>query len=589
MKGWKNTLILILVCVALGLYVRFYERGEVPEKGKVIARFDPQEVARIELKSENLKQLVTLIPANAKATEWRITTPIETRANEITVDSIINGFKQLVSTYALKNQKDMEAYGLKNPRGTATIYLRNGKKIHLLFGKATLNSTDVYAMKEGDSRVHVVAASTFDNFNKSLDDLRDKEVIKLRKEAVTKFSIRRKAGKLTFAKEGEGWKLIEPVDTPADKTEVDTLLGKVVPLTADKFVDDRPKDISKYSLDKPWIQVDIWTGTKKRPTSLFIGKKSKTDTGKVFAMTSTDKPVFLLSDTILSDLRKEMKDVRQKQLADIEKDNVTKFVLTNSHGTFGVEKSGKEWKLFQPKVTAADSSTVDSILWDVDDLKADEFIDKPQALKVYALHKPQIQITVSEGSKTTTVRIGRKKSDGSGVFAQVEGKTTVFVVPTDVLKDFDKSLKDLLDKTVVKFDRADLKTLTIRREGKTLTVEHTGKDKWTITSPKKVEADSGKLSTILYDIESLNADSIAGELPQEEIRRAKALAYYGLDKPRIQLDIMLKKGKMFTVLIGKRTKSGDKVFLMRKGDSTVYVKSDYLLTDLEKDVDDLKK
>ncbi|NCO36873.1 MAG: hypothetical protein AUJ92_06735 [Armatimonadetes bacterium CG2_30_59_28] len=589
MKGWKNTLILVLVCAGLGLYVHFNERGAVPEKGKVIARFDPKDVAKVELKSENLGESLTLVPANQEATEWKITAPIETRADDTAADSIINGFKQLVSTHILKDQKNTETYGLKNPRGTATIHLRKGKKIHVVFGKATLDSSNVYAMKQGDSRVLVVASSTYDNFNKSLDDLRNKEVIDLKKESVTKFTIARKAAKLTFEKMGDGWKLTEPIETPADKTEVDTLLGKVVPLTADKFVDDAPKDIGKYSLKHPWVQVDLWAAGKKRATSLFIGKKSADDTGKVYAMTSMDKPVFLLADTLLSDLRKGPSQVRQKQLADIEKDNVTKFVLTNKRGTFGVEKAGKDWKLFQPKTAAADSGAVDSVLWDVDDLKADEFIDKPQPLKVYGLHQPQMQIAVSEGSTTTTIQVGRKKGDDSGVFAKVDGRDTVYIVAVDVLKDFDKSLKDLLDKTVVKFEREDLKKLTIRRDGKPLVIEHTGKDKWMITSPKKVEADGGKLSTILYDIENMTADTIAGELPTQDVRRAKSLAFYGLDKPSIQVDVELKQGKPITVLLGKRTQSGDKVYGMRKDDSTVYTKSDYLLTDLQKSVDDLKK
>jgi hypothetical protein len=435
----------------------------------------------------------------------------------------------------------------------------------------------------------VVGSSTYENINKSLDDLRDKEVLSFTKEQIEKFSIALRSGKIELEKSGDDWRMTQPIKAPAEKTEVETLLGKFAPLKADKFVDDKPADIKKYTLHQPWIQVDIWPMGKKRQTTLFIGRKSQADSGKVFAMTSSEKPVFLLPDTILTDLKKTSNDLRRKNVLGITKDDVTRIALRNKSGSFGLEKSGDDWKLYQPSTGKADGGTVDSILFAVQDLRADEFIDKPKPDKVYGLHQPQADVAVTEKSTTTKLLLGRRNADNTGVFAKVEGDSTVYLVGTSILDTLNKKLSDLRDKTVTNFDRKDLKQFSIVREGKTLTIVHSGKDKWNITQPEKAEADSAKLSTTLYSIGNLMADAVVTELSEDKVKAARALAFYGLDKPRIQVNIELHKGEPITLLIGKRTQSGDKVFFMRKDGKTVYTKSDYLLTDLEKEVKDLKK
>lgn len=586
MKGWKNTLILVLVCAALGIYVSKFERGKVPDEGKIAVRFDSKGLATMEFKGETHDEPITIRPDGKK---WRIISPIDTRGDKLAIDTIVDSLKELVSTHSLGKQKNLETYGLKSPTGTVTVALKKGKRIRLLFGKKTVDNISVYVMLEGDPRIMVVPTATYDNFNKSLDDLRDKEVLSSNKEEVSKFSIALKSGNMELEKRGADWRMTKPVEAPAEKTEVETLLGKLAPLRADKFVDDKPADIKKYSLDKPWVQVGLWTANSKRPTTLFIGKKSQTDTGKVFAMTSAEKPVFLLPDTILTDLKKSPNDLRRKNVVDIAKDDVTRVSLKNKQGSFGIEKSGDAWKLFQPSQAKADGGTVDTLLYAVQDLKADEFIDKPQPDQAYGLNTPQVEVAVTTKAATTKLLLGKRTADSLNVFAKVDGESTVYRVPTSIVDSLNKGLNELRDKTVVKFDRKDLKRFSIMRDGKTLTIEHTGKDKWSITEPEKCDADSGKLSTTLYALENISADTIVCELPADPAKVTQTLAFYGLDKPRIEVSIELRKGEPITLLVGKRTQSGDKVFFMRKGDKTVYAKSDYLITDLEKEVKDLKK
>ncbi len=586
MKGWKNTLILVLVCATLGIYVSKFERGKVPDEGKIAVRFDSKGLATMEFKGDAQDKPITIRPEGKK---WRIISPIETRGDQLAIDAIVDSLKELVSTHSLGKQKNLETYGLKSPAGTVTVALKKGKRIRLLFGKKTVDSMSVYAMLEGDPRIMVVPTATYDNFNKSLDDLRDKVVLSSNKDDVSKFSVSLKSGNMELEKRGADWRMTKPVEAPVEKTEADTLLGKVAPLRAAKFVDDRPADIKKYSLDKPWIQVDMWTANSKRPTTLFIGKKSQTDIGKVFAMTSTEKPVFLLPDTILTDLKKSPRDLRRKSVVSIVKDDATRVSLKNKQGAFGIEKSGDAWKLFQPSKAKADGGAVDTLLYAVQDLRADEFIDNPQPDEVYGLNAPQAEVAVTTKAATTKLLLGKRTADNLNVFAKVDGESTVYRVSTSIVESLNKGLNELRDKTVVKFDRRDLKRFSVKRDGNNLTIEHTGKDKWTITDPEKCDADSGKLSTTLYTLENISADLIVCELPADPVKVARTLAFYGLDRPRIEVSIELRKGEPIVILVGNRTQSGDKVFFMRKGDKTVYAKSDYLVTDLEKEVKDLKK
>lgn len=588
MKQWRNTIVFVLVVAALGLYVSKFERGEVREKPLAL-KIDPKEVAAFEIKSEKTKEPILFERKDSK--EWHISKPSDLRADNQAVNDLFDKIVKLGQVRVITkapSKSELSNFGLSSPKATIALHLKGGKTLTLELGDKSFDSMDVYAQQRGKKKVFLVEVSLFDNVDKELKDFRDKTALRLEKDKVEKFALAYTDSALEFQRAGDDWKLMKPMETAADKTEVDNLLQKIIDLKADNFVEDNPTNIRQYSIDKPWIRVDAWKRGQTRAETLFIGRKSSKDTGKVFAQNSAEKPVFLLADSVLKDLKKKPEDLRSKKVLSVDKANIERFRLVARKETLEVErtKTGDDetWAVLQPTKSKADKTEVDNLLYAVSDLQAKGFVDKPGPLKRFGLEAPSVEVSLWVHGESTpkVLQVGKKSSEAGNLFVKTTLADTVYKVADSLLDNLKMTPGRFRDKELLSLKKEDVKRITLRHSGQTITLVQAGKDKWEITSPKRAEADSSKVSSVFWSLESLRGDDFVAEKPA-------TLAPYGLDKPQVEAEIDIKGQGLKTVLLGNRLPKGDKVYLMLKGGSVVLDKSDYILTDLKKTVDDLKK
>ena len=115
-----------------------------------------------------------------------------------------------------------------------------------------------------------------------------------------------------------------------------------------------------------------------------------------------------------------------------------------------------------------------------------------------------------------------------------------------------------------------------------MTAERQGKDDWKITSPQKADANKIKVDTLLFSASDLRGDEWIEDDPKD-------LAQYGLDKPRLEVDVLVKDGPTQSFVVGKKDTSGKSYVLTRGKTKALYLKSDASLTDLFQDFAVLKK
>lgn len=618
MKQWHWTLVLVVICGGLAFYSLKYERGAVPE-GPLVFKFAPDKCTKIVLTPAQEETTSTATKEKAKkkpavvlvksGDEWRIEKPFPARADQQKVKDLIDRIKNLVIKDPLTNNptpEDLKDYGLKTPKAKLTVYVQGKKPMTLLLGGKNIDSTRVYTMKQGDKGVFLIGTLLWDDVNKKVDDYRDKDALSFEKDQVMKLRLTRGKTKLEIAKKNlrekeststesvdkekkpefdYDWWLIRPVKAKAVKYDCDTLVTKLDDLKIDKWVDNNPKDLAKYGLDKPQLKADVWVGTKKRPRSLLVGKPAKDDSTKLYAINTLDKPVFLVDKSILDDLKKEPKDLRDKDILSFEKDKIEKFSIAGHGVEIMCRKTahGEEeaWQVLKPTEMKADKKKIDDILWDLDGVRANEFIDKPAADATYGLDKPQYTVKLwSEGKEgETTMVVGKLTPKNDNVYVKLKGEKTVYEVGKSLLDDLKIDRKKLRDRTVIAFSRDDLTRLELKFGKKHVVLEKHGFD-WKMTKPKEMDADSSSVSNLLWKFEDFHADEYVGPAP-------KNLSKYGFDKPQAQITFYLRRKRPQTVVIGKTEKG--KVYVMLKGGKSVFRHSDSLLDDVQKDPDSFKK
>jgi hypothetical protein len=212
------------------------------------------------------------------------------------------------------------------------------------------------------------------------------------------------------------------------------------------------------------------------------------------------------------------KQQEEHKLVDIARaSDVEKVVINSADGKRTVlQKQGKDWRLTEPVSALADDNDVNTMVENLVSMKSNNQLDPKDAPgSKTGLDKPQytVELTAS-GGKASKVQFGDKLAVGNSVYARVEGKSPVEVVPADVLDKVDRPASAFRQLKLIETPSLEIKQVAISpKDGPALKLEKTGTD-WQIVEPSKVPADAGAVTDLLNALTGLRAVSFV-ERPAE--------------------------------------------------------------------------
>src|SRR3990172_410091 len=178
--SFRTTIVIAVILLVLGGYAYFieYKGGEKKKKQKkkqnILLEEKKKEVG--ELRLEGLDQPVKIVPASAD--QWRITSPLQVRADESTVSRILTQLEKLQYEEIIDQQpKDLAQYGLDKPNLTIDVVMKksNTGKTFKIDGKNPVGNL-YYLQLKGDPRVYAVGSQVGDLVTTTIFDLRDKKM-----------------------------------------------------------------------------------------------------------------------------------------------------------------------------------------------------------------------------------------------------------------------------------------------------------------------------------------------------------------------------------------------------------------------------
>jgi hypothetical protein len=252
------------------------------------------------------------------------------------------------------------------------------------------------------------------------------------------------------------WKVTAPVAAPADAGTIVTLLQELQSTKTAKFLEDNPKTLARWGLDKPWITINM--ETKGGARSLKIG--SKVSGGRA-AQNSFSNAVFVVPDTLLPVVNRPLRDWRDKAFLKFDKSQI-KSVRVQARGqsaTFENVPSNAQtpWKRTDAGAAATSPKIASQNMLDVslglDGLNAQDFVDAPRESSTYGFEHPALEIGLTSGewSGEKVLQLGEKNGK---LYARVgeDGKfnAPVYEVATSALDAFAPALDSLFPKATKK-------------------------------------------------------------------------------------------------------------------------------------------
>jgi uncharacterized protein DUF4340 len=446
---WK-TYVVLAVAAGLGAYIFLVEKKrpeptEEKPKEKVFT-LDRAKVKAITLAPQGGPEIRLVKDKDA----WRMTAPSDVAADANQVDALLSTLETAqTEDVVVENPAAVAEFGLDKPKTTVTVSVDGAKDpLVLLVGDKTPDGGAVYARTPARPRVFTVSSSVESSLDKKPFDLRDRDLLHVKRDAVRTLEVTGPEGAYALARTPGGeWAFTQPLATQAGRWSVDALLGNLESLRMDSVVEEAPKDEKAYGLDKPARTVTVVLGDGTRKT-LEIGAATP---DKKYDVRVSDRPmVALIPGALVDSLAKGLSELRSKRLLELATYDVSGFdVDAGTHRTYtrstSKDKDGLEvskWRRTAPDAKDLDTNKVQDALFAVGGVDVVEFIDKPAAPAAYGLDQPALKVTLKfEGGKPA-VSFTLAEKDGAA-YAQRSGDAAILKVDPKKAADTIKAFKEL--------------------------------------------------------------------------------------------------------------------------------------------------
>ncbi|HEY7284596.1 MAG TPA: DUF4340 domain-containing protein [Vicinamibacterales bacterium] len=443
MKGLRSTIALVVILAGLGAYIYFvtWKQPDTPDTGKKLEKV-------FTVASDKIDEIKVTSASGEAATAkkeggtWKLVEP-PAPADESELSGMANTLAGIDMVRVVdENPTNLNDYGLSNPRVAVAFKVDGDKDYrHLYIGEKTPTGSDIFAKRNDEKKVFLIAAFQEASLNKSPFDLRDKTVLKIDRDKIDNVALSAGSQTLKIAKDGGDWRLKSPVDVKADFGTVEGLIGRLQTARMKSIAtpDASAADLKKFGFDKPQATVDLTAGSSR--ATLLIGGKA--DDTSLYARDASKTMVVTVESSLLDEIKKGPDDYRRKDLFEFRPYNANHIEITRNGQTavFDRVKSASEgkpdtWHRASPNAGDVDKDKFDAFLGRISNMRATKFVASTAGT---GLDKPALTVVVKfdDNKKEERVTFGQS---GQDVHAARPGEPGAAKTDT---ADFNESLKSI--------------------------------------------------------------------------------------------------------------------------------------------------
>ena len=474
MKEFWKTGLAVLALAGLGSYIWFVERKREPTK-----EGEQPKITLVAVDKAKAKELTVTTGAGEtirvvkQDAAWKLEAPAPAPADTSAVETMLTSLEKLEADEMVAEQvTDFAQYGLDTPsRKVAALVEGAAAPVAVDFGAKSPDGGSVYARKPGEAKVYLVASWIEGSFDKKPFDLRDRDLLHVKRDDVRSLEVAGPEGGFALARTDLGeWAFTRPIATRAGRWSVDGLLGTIENLRMDSVAAESAsdaKEIARYGLAKPSRSVTLVTKDGALKT-LEIGapapdpsatpaptppplpgqkaeKPAPPKPTKYYARQAQSGLVAVVPAALADDLAKGMAELRAKRLLEVATYETEGFDVAAAGATKSYAKSTTkdkdgldktQWKRTAPDAKDLDTTKVEDALFKMGGVDVAEFIDAAKAPSEYGLDAPVLKVTVKAKGESW-IELGQK--DG-GFYARRNGDAAILKLdPTkaeELLKAF---------------------------------------------------------------------------------------------------------------------------------------------------------
>ena len=483
----RTLLVLLIVVVALGAFIRFYERDlpssdERAKQAKKVLDFKKDQVTRVRLvvngvigvngvagASGAASGIAVVLeklqppkkPAAAKLSEalanpgpqalgeWRIAQPIAARADAAAVDRLLDDLTNLEKSRTLDRVVPADV-GLDKPRAVVALTLsgKPGETV-LDVGAAVPTGGQTIVAIAGRPQAYVVGDSLMADVNKKPGDWRDRQMFHGDRDAVERLAWTVGGGpRVVLARRGDRFWLESPIVDRADRDLVEKLLSDLVGLSAESFVEAPPSPPSPppppHSVLEAVVagqpapfRVELGASHPAHPADIAPAQTGGAPPEAAGTLTSArvGATAFETRSPLAETLARPPAAWRSPLLSGLEVHQVEAVVVRDAQGALQLTRSGTDWKRGAATISYL---PVSDLLFAVTEAKADRLLTPAEAGPLgagAAQAAATFELKGGQAGSETITLYPPLAGATHGVPARVSGRDTVLLLPEAKLKE----------------------------------------------------------------------------------------------------------------------------------------------------------
>ncbi len=408
----RNTIIALVLLAIVGGYALMVGRYTKPEEAQKLLSIKPTDIAKVELRYPD-RDIVVERP---KGGAWRIVKPIGTDADQTTCNNLAGAIAGATVTKTVEEKAaSLAPFGLDKPATVITVTTFDGKTLPgIEVGTTTPVGFSAYVKLAGKPAVMLTSSAFPPGMNKTVDQLRNRELMSFKVDDVTKLVLTRDNGQVTeLDRDGDQWKIVKPTSYLADATQVRQILSTLDNARIADFISDAPANVAQYGLEKPHLVATVYFGKDSATQSLLFGFK-QTEEGKdgIYVRRGERAPVYTVHEFVLGQVDKDVLALRDKTILNLKPADIVNIDVKRASGAYTLKRDAKgKWSVIEGgKTSPADKPVVERFVYELQELKGTSIIADPMPKPApFGMDHPTIDIAVSgaDGKQLAELKLAK--------------------------------------------------------------------------------------------------------------------------------------------------------------------------------------
>src|SRR5438876_2122725 len=232
---------------------------------------------------------------------------------------------------------------------------------------------------------------------------------------------------------------------------------------------------------------------------------------------------------------------RARNVCNIERDKIDGVVIQNGEKRIELKRADKKWRLESPVKDLADGSTVDTLLFDLEDWKKDATIsgkeieaDKSRMAE-YGVAKAKLRLKLQGADAPPGILFGNNAALEGKTYVRLENSKDVFLAAQSIKNQISKKPEEFRDRKLTDTVATQVIRLSLKTAAGEMELQKQG-DHWQIVKPLRARADDQKVNDLIAQITT-------SRIAQFVADDAGDLHPYGLTEPRGTVTIFTPEDK----------------------------------------------